>query len=248
MRELLIEPKKQLLKLKGNVTEFNSWVRQQVNKLHVQDQEALDLTYYLLKAYKAARDEDFITYIKDKKRQGDDGRASYNTEELMTMAENKYEARLLDEDNAWGTPSDEQEETLAMTAEIKVLKQGNNKASNSIKKGNKKSQKESKDKPNKDSKKKKTNNKWDWKNTAPKDMNAKEDGVPVTEFQKKKYFWCPHQNNGAGMWTLRHPMDCKANNKDDESSLRANVAPFDTVDSDCDLQCSQSQVISCFWL
>ena len=34
VRELLIECKKQLLKLKGNVTEFNSWVRQQVNKLH----------------------------------------------------------------------------------------------------------------------------------------------------------------------------------------------------------------------
>ena len=159
MRELLFECKKQLLKLKGNVTEFNSWVRQQVNKLHAQDKEAMDLTHYLWKAYKAAPDEDFITYIKDKKSQVDDGRASYNDEELMTLAENKYEARLLDEDNAWGTQSDEQEQILAMTAEIKVLKQGNSKGSNSNNKGNKKSNKESKDKNNKDTKKKKTNNK-----------------------------------------------------------------------------------------
>ena len=57
----------------------------------------------LVEAYKAAPDEDLITYIKDKKSQVDDGRASYNAEELMTMVENKYEARLLDEDNAWGT-------------------------------------------------------------------------------------------------------------------------------------------------
>ena len=90
VRELLIESKKRLLKLKGNVTEFNRWVRQQVKKLHVQDQEAMDLTHDLWKAYKAAPDEDFITYIKDKKSQVDDGRASYNAEELMTMAENKY--------------------------------------------------------------------------------------------------------------------------------------------------------------
>ena len=88
VRELLIECKKQLLKLKGNVTEFNSWVRQQANKLHAQDQEAMDLTNYLWKAYKAAPDEDFITYIKDKKSQVDDARASYNAEELMTVAEN----------------------------------------------------------------------------------------------------------------------------------------------------------------
>ena len=119
-----------------------------------------------------------------------------------------------------------------MTADIKALKQGNNKGSNSIKKGNKNSNKESKDKNNKDSKKKRVNSKWEWKNTAPKDTNAKEDGVPVREFQKKKYFWCPHHNNGAGMWTLHQPKDCTANIKDNASSLRANVATFDTVDSD----------------
>ena len=152
----------------------------------------------------------------------------------MTLAKNKYEARLLDEDNAWGTPSDEQEQILAMTAEIKTLKQGNNKGSNSNKKVNNKSNKESKDKNSKDSMKKKTNRKWDWKNTSPKHTNAKEDGVPIREFQKKKYFWCPHHNNGTGMWTLHHPKDCKTNNKDHDSSPTANAATFDTVDSDSD--------------
>ena len=47
VRELLVKSKKQLLKLnKGNIIEFNSWVRQQVNKLHARDQEAMDLTHY----------------------------------------------------------------------------------------------------------------------------------------------------------------------------------------------------------
>ena len=73
VRELHIKSKKQLLKLTGSVTEFNSWVRQQVNKLHARDQEAMELTHYLWKTYKAAPDEDFITYIKDKKSQVDDG-------------------------------------------------------------------------------------------------------------------------------------------------------------------------------
>ena len=34
----------------------------------------------------------------------------------MTVAENRYEVMLLDEDNAWATPSDEQEQILPMTA------------------------------------------------------------------------------------------------------------------------------------
>ena len=139
---------------------------------------------------------------------------------------------MLDENNAWDTPSGEQDQILTMTAEIKALKQGYNKGSNSVKKDNKKSNKESKDKNNKDSKKKETNKKWELQNTAPKYTNAKEDGVPAREFQKKKYFWCPHHNNGAGMWTLHHPKDCKANNKDNDSSPRANVVTFDTVGSD----------------
>ena len=113
-----------------------------------------------------------------------------------------------------------------MIAEIKVLKKGNNKGSNSNKKGNKKSNQVSKEKttktPKKKKKKKKTNNKWDWKNSAPKDTNAKKDGALVREFQKRTYFWCPHHNNGAAMWTIHHPKDF-ANKKDNDSSPRANV-------------------------
>ena len=162
-----------------------------MNKLHTRDQEAMDLTHHLWKAHKAAPDENFLTYIKDKKSQVHDGRETYTAEELMTLAENVYEAMVLDEDNAWGTPSDEQEQILAMTAEIKALKQGNNKGSKSNKKGKDRfsQNKSNEDRNNEDTKKKnKTNDKWAWKNIAPKDTNAKEDGMPVREFQKEKYF------------------------------------------------------------
>ena len=37
----------------------------------------------------------------------------------MVHAENKYEPQLLDEEDTWGKPTDEQEEIVAMTAEIK---------------------------------------------------------------------------------------------------------------------------------
>ena len=83
IREMLIESKWKLLPLKGNITEFNQWVRKQMGRLHAQEQEAVDLLYYLWKAYKAAPDKEFIVYIKDLKSQSDDGRATYTVEDLM---------------------------------------------------------------------------------------------------------------------------------------------------------------------
>ena len=122
IREMLIESKRKLLVLKGNITEFNQWVRKQIGRLHAREQEAVDLLYYLWKAYKAAPDDEFVVYIKDLKSQCDDGRATFTEEDLMVCAENKYEARLLDEENAWGKPTEEQEKIVAMTAEINSLK------------------------------------------------------------------------------------------------------------------------------
>ena len=89
-----------------------------MGRLHAREQEAVDLQYYLWKAYKAAPDEEFVIYIKDLKSQCDDGRATFTAEELMVRAENKYEARLLDEENAWIKPTEDQEKIVAMTAEI----------------------------------------------------------------------------------------------------------------------------------
>ena len=122
IREMLIESKHKLLVLKGNITEFKQWVRKQMGRLHAWEQEAVDLLYYLWKAYKAAPDDKFVVYIKDLKSQCDDGCATFTAEDLMVHAENKYEARLLDEENAWGKPTDEQEKIVAMTAEINSLK------------------------------------------------------------------------------------------------------------------------------
>ena len=122
IRDMLIKSKRKLLLLKGNITEFNQWVRKQMGRLHAREQEAVDLLYYLWKAYKAAPDDEFVVYIKELKSQADDGRATYTAEDLMVRAENKYEAWLLDEENTWGKPTDEQEKIVAMTAEINSLK------------------------------------------------------------------------------------------------------------------------------
>ena len=90
--------------------------------LHAREQEAVDLLYYLWKAYKAAPDDKFVIYAKGLKSQCDDGRATFMAEDLMVHAVNKYKARLLDEENTWGKPTEEQEKIVMMSAEINSLK------------------------------------------------------------------------------------------------------------------------------
>ena len=236
IREMLIESKSKLLLLKGNITQFNQWVRKQMGRLHAREQEAVDLLYYLWKAYKAAPDDEFVVYIKDLKSQSDDGRATFTAEDLMVRAENKYEARLLDEENTWGKPTEDQEKIVAMTAEINSLKKAHSsttqtkltkqKAATSNTQANKKTQ------PKKTKEQKKTNEKWAWKNKPPKDTDSKENNAFVKTFEGKKYYWCLDHNNDAGMWTLHHPNDCEAGQKNQTPSTSANLAAFDTVDSD----------------
>ena len=226
---MLIESKSKLLQLKGNITEFNQWVRKQMGHLHAREQEAVDLLYYLWKAYKAAPDDEFVVCIKDLKSQCDDGRATFTVEELMVWAENKYEARLLDEENTWGKPTEDQEKIVAMMAEINSLKQAmsgttttkttKQKAAMGKTQANKKAQpKKTKEQ------KKKTSEKWAWKNKRPKDNDGKEGNTFVKNFEGKKYYWCLHHNNGAGMWTLHHPNDCEANKAITSPSTNANIA------------------------
>ena len=235
IRETLIESRSKLVTLKGNITEFNQWVRKQTGRLHAQEQEAVDLLYCLWKAYKAAPNEESVTYIKDLKSQCNDRRATFTAEDIMVGAENKYEARLLDEENIWGIPTEEQEKIVAMITEINSLKKERGRTSS---KTNKQKQAAKKQAPKKAAskrptdKKKKTNDKWAWKNKAPKESDTKENDTFVKTFETKKYFWCKNHNNGAGMWTLHHPNICESGSGPNKTTTNANLAAFNTVDSD----------------
>ena len=80
--------------------------------------------------------------------------------------------------------------------------------------------------------KKKTNDKWAWKSKPPKETDGKENNAFVKTFEGEKYYWCLHHNNGAGMWTLQHPNHCEASKATSSPSTNANIATFDTMDSD----------------
>ena len=91
----------------------------------------------------------------------------------MVHTENKYEVQLLDEDNTWGKPTDEQEKIVAMMAEINSLKKQRrgvadkpNKTAMKDKKPAAKNMKEQK--KTKETTKKKSQDKWAWINKPPR--------------------------------------------------------------------------------
>ena len=175
--------------------------------LHSRDQEAVDLLHYLWKAYKAAPDIEFVTYIKDLKSQAEDGHATFTMEELMTRPENKYKARLLGEENAWGQLSDDHEKIIAMSMEIDLLKK--NCQTNFMPKVTGKDKKKSttaSSSKNKDEGKK---NKWAWKDEPPKTNGLKEDSIHIRHENDKKYYWCTNHNDNKGKWVIHHLLACK---------------------------------------
>ena len=69
---------------------------------------------------------------------------------------------------------------------------------------------------------------------TPKETDRKEENTFIKTFENKKYYCCMNHNNGAGMWTLHHLKDCEAGKAPPHSVANANIATFDTTDSDSD--------------
>ena len=65
------------------------------------------------------------------------------------------------------------------------------------------------------------------------------DGFTTKTYDEKLYYWCPNHNNDQGKWVLHHLTACNNNNSNNNTKAQmttdaANVAAFDTVDSDMD--------------
>ena len=117
----------------------------------------------------------------------------------MQVALIKYKDRKRSE--MWQAPSPEEEQIMALTAQVGELQK------------QKSSSKATSDKPKKkkggsDSKKKTfaeryAGDKYAWKLVPPASGEPKS-----KEVNKKTYHFCPHHNEGAGLWVLHSPAKC----------------------------------------
>jgi hypothetical protein len=133
----------------------------------------------LFKGYQNARDREFVHYIKQKRDNYDDG-ADMQPETLMTLALNKYE--MISKMDQWNAKTQEQEQIVALTAELGKIKDDNLRLARSIKsKATRKSKQDKTGGTGKGSNKGKSKNnskrtnsgKWEWKNHVPSGNDPK---------------------------------------------------------------------------
>jgi hypothetical protein len=194
-----------------DVKKFNTWVKGQVSALAARGETTSDLIVNLFKGYEAVPDKVFKDYIEQKKSTFEEG-GTINPDEMMQLAQNKYEGRVLAQ--TWNALSDEQEQIIALEAQIKSLqsrnqdrnKQKANKQTNS-KRGVSKSPTANRNNKNKSGKDQSTRNndymnalgKWSWLKVAPKTGETKK------IYEGKTFFWCKNHQR----WGRHTPNSCR---------------------------------------
>ena len=187
IRESLVDMAQQLETQKGNITNFNKWVEEQVTILQSRGEETHNLLTYLWKADQKALDAKFIEYIQNLRNDFITGKSDFTAQELMNLADTMYKAGV--QMNEWALLSAKQEEIVALNAKTTQLEQAN-KPKCKTKEDNKSKGKE------KDNK----NNDHNWMKQKPMGKDKTENNHPYKIVGKKKYYWCLHHNDEQGQW------------------------------------------------
>jgi hypothetical protein len=199
---------------KHDITAFNEFVTRQVQELTARGKEPQDLLFVLFEAYVTVTNPVFVEYIRAKKNDVFDGTITdMDYQDLMNIAGEKY--KIMNTTGEWHTATDSTNTTedhlLALTAAIKELQLTKKKVQGSTK---------SKAKDNKDNK---SNDKWKWKEIAPKDNESHHKTV-----NGKDYVYCPHHNTTKWVLAEKHKDGCTVDDtwkfppKNGPTSLAAN--------------------------
>lgn len=177
-----------------DITKTNEKVNTLLESLSARGETTHDLLSNLFKAYRTVKDAEFVRYMTQKESDYEEGTTSLTPSRLMLLAENKF--KTLKEKKEWCIPSAEQEEIVALRADLKKIQQKANKAnkSNGKKDGKGKDGKKGDKKGKSNDKKpsKKSTKEWITKAPKPGEPKTKEvDGV-TWKFCEKHKKWGQH--------------------------------------------------------
>ncbi|CAB9526634.1 unknown protein [Seminavis robusta] len=171
---------------KSNVEGFNSVVNDLVAALHARAATVPPLVTALFDGYAMCQDSIFVKYIARKQEEYEDGSINMTPERLMNLALEKY--KILVSKKAWMKKTEEEMEIMVLKAEISQLRKTPSATGSSQQK------KAATPRQGKD------DDKYAWKQVAPKAGEPQEKKV-----NGKEYIYCPHHQTTK--WVL------KVNNK-----------------------------------
>jgi hypothetical protein len=200
--------------LQDNIIELNEYVQENEAGLNARGETSSDLMVNLFKAYKACRDAEFATWIKNKEDAYNEGRDNFTTDELMSLAKNKYQTLI--ENGNWMQQTDDQKRIVAMAAQIQALE--TKKATTTKKSDARKTFNKKNDHGRNKNTKKTSNSKYAWLYEAPKSGQPKEKDIKGV-----KWYWCPHHGE-AGKWVKHTLADCKVRKEKEEGKTNSSKA------------------------
>ena len=171
-----------------NIQLFNQYVKGQTEALSARGETSSDLLINLFSAYAAVPDKKFVEQIERQKDKFDDGE-DVTVKTLMQVALIRYKDRK--RSGLWQAPSAEEEQIIALTAQVKGLQ---TKKHGARSKSTREKKLESTKTPRRND-----DPKYAWKLVAPKP------GEPTTkEWNKKTYHFCTNHK----AWCLHNQNDC----------------------------------------
>jgi len=213
-----------MIELNSDIPVFNSYVQELLLKLHQHGTTSEDTLTNLFRGYRAAQDANFHSFILDIGRKFLYGIYQVTVTQLMSRARTAYQVEK--GKGTWGLLSEEQQILQAVQAEVKSLKDANLRLKNNKKDGEKdKSKKKQKHKEKRETK---VNTDQDsepkWKLSAPKQSDPKQKVV-----EGKKYYWCPHHNDGKVKWVLNTISECRSNPNNSDGTGTQHTAKAATT-------------------
>lgn len=187
-----------MLSIDSDVKKFNIHVSTLIKGLRNHGQMSTDLLIHLFKGYKAAKDDEFKRFIKNKEELYEEG-ADIDAESLMEKAEGKY--KILLNRGEWKASPQSDKRILALEAKIRNME----KKGNPIKKNPGENKKINPKAPPKAENRREV---ADWMKQLPK---TGEENKPK-KVDGKEYWWC----TALKRWCQHKPVDCRAlkQNKD----------------------------------
>ena len=188
-----------MVSIDSNVEQFNIHVKVLIAGLAARGETSSDITINLFKGYKAASDQTFVSYIKDKETLMHEGNRITDLS-LMSLALNKY--LLLVEGTTWNRPTEDQEKVIALSAQIDRLRLTNKtmiKKFGSARKPTKKKEDAAPARRPTATRERGDQSQYAWK------LIPSPDGATTKVKNGKTYYWCSKHK----AWVLHKPNECK---------------------------------------
>jgi len=178
----------------NDITKFNTYVKLLIDGLRSRGETSHDLLVNLFKGYMACSDREFVAYIKRKQDLFEEG-TPIQVDHLMNNAADKYKTLL--QKGKWNAPDANEAKIMALRAEIKKLKRGNDGRKEKVKTSLKKFQK------------KDLNEKPKWFTKRPSNDSLHK----TKEWKGKQWYYCHPDTGGKcnGVWRQHKPSECKGN-------------------------------------